>query len=106
MLRARSRAIVFAGILLAAVHANWNDTSTGIDLRKLRQFPLTKVRSGQLKPGMRTRFDGIDATAANSDERISPARSSRRVVAAGAAFDAMKSSTPRRTVSRSPFWVR
>ena len=40
-------------VLLSAValFANWNDTSIGIDLKRLKPFPLIKVRSGLLKDG-------------------------------------------------------
>ena len=44
-----------------AVLANWNDTSTGIDLDKLPGFPLTKIRSTVLNRGERATFDGIVA---------------------------------------------
>jgi len=54
---------------MGAVWGNWNDTSTGIDLGRLRQFPLTRIRSGWLKDGSRVTFDAISATAANGNER-------------------------------------
>jgi len=57
-----------AGLLGGAL-ANWNDTSTGIDLNKLPHFPLTKIRSGWLKDGSRVTFDGISATASSGDEQ-------------------------------------
>jgi hypothetical protein len=47
----------------AAAWANWNDTSTGIDLTKFPAFPLTKIRSGLLKDRQQVRFDGVVATA-------------------------------------------
>ena len=56
-------------VFLSAVSGNWNDTSTGIDLDKLRQFPLSKIRSGWLKNGSRVTFDGITATAGSADVR-------------------------------------
>jgi hypothetical protein len=42
--------------------ADWNDTSTGIDLKSLPPFPLTKVRAGLLRAGDRVSFDGLTAT--------------------------------------------
>jgi hypothetical protein len=69
MLRPCWHAFLLGGIFLGAVSGNWNDTSTGIDLDKLQQFPLTKIRSGWLKEGSRVVFDAISATAANGDER-------------------------------------
>src|SRR5215471_12084003 len=62
-------AIFLGGVFLGAVFGNWNDTSTGIDLDKVRHFPLTKIRSGWLKDGSRVMFDAISATAAKGDER-------------------------------------
>jgi hypothetical protein len=56
-------------VLLTAVVGNWNDTSTGIDLDKLRQLPLSKIRSGRLKDGSRVTFDGITATSESADAR-------------------------------------
>jgi hypothetical protein len=61
--------MVLGGIFLGTVSANWNDTSTGINLDKLPHFPLTKIRSGWLKAGSRVRFDAIRATASSGDER-------------------------------------
>jgi hypothetical protein len=46
-------------LIAAAAWANWNDTSTGIDLTKLPAFPLTKVRAGDLQDGAQVRFDGL-----------------------------------------------
>lgn len=43
------------------VSADWNDTSTGIDLNRLPTFPLTKIRSGWLWAGTHITFDGISA---------------------------------------------
>lgn len=63
------RALVLVAISLGVAFANWNDTSTGIDLNNLPHFPLTKIRSGWLKKGSRATFEGISATAANSDEQ-------------------------------------
>jgi hypothetical protein len=69
MIRSRWHAILLSGLFLGALSGNWNDTSTGIDLRKLHQFPLTKIRSGALKPGSRIAFDSITAAAiANAHE--------------------------------------
>lgn len=56
-------------ILLTAVWGNWGDTSTGIDLNKLQQFPLSQIRSGWLNDGARVTFDGITATAGSGDAR-------------------------------------
>jgi hypothetical protein len=64
MLRHFWRAILVAAVFLIAVWGNWFDTSTGIDLDKLRQFPLSRIRSGWLRDGSRITFDGITATAA------------------------------------------
>ena len=55
--------VLAIAVSLTAVFGNWSDTSTGIDLDKLRQFPLSKVRSGWLKDGSSVTFDGINATA-------------------------------------------
>jgi len=60
-------AICIAAAFLGTISANWNDTSTGIDLNKLQPFPLNKIRSGWLKDGERTAFDGIAATAASGE---------------------------------------
>ncbi|HUA17459.1 MAG TPA: hypothetical protein VMB25_01860 [Bryobacteraceae bacterium] len=67
------RAILALCVSLGIAFGNWNDTSTGIDLDKLPHFPLTKVRSGWLKPGARVIFDGITAVATDSDVRLSAA---------------------------------
>lgn len=48
-------------LFVAVASANWNDTSTGIDLTRLPAFPLTKVRSGTLKAGVQVTFDGMVA---------------------------------------------
>jgi hypothetical protein len=48
-------------LLAAAAWANWNDTSTGMDLTSLPAFPLTKVRSGLLGNNARVQFDGFVA---------------------------------------------
>jgi hypothetical protein len=74
MLRRSSRAILLSSILLAAASGNWNDTSTGIDLNKLSQFPLTKVRSGWLQAGSRIKFDGITAGTNEGDRPNCPLR--------------------------------
>jgi hypothetical protein len=64
------RAIVLLSVSLGIASANWNDTSTGIDLDRLPHFPLTKVRSGWLKAGRRATFDGINAIAAEEEVRL------------------------------------
>jgi hypothetical protein len=56
-------------LFLCAASANWNDTSTGIDLNKLRHFPLTKIHTGRLKDGARISFDGITATGETPTRR-------------------------------------
>lgn len=63
------RASFLVTVFLAAALGNWNDTLTGIDLDKVRQFPLSKIQSGWLKDGSRVTFAGITATAATADER-------------------------------------
>jgi hypothetical protein len=63
------RVILFVSLCASAVVANWNDTSTGIDLNKLRPFLLTKIRSGWLKEGSRVSFDGISATDGGAYDR-------------------------------------
>jgi len=55
------RAILVGAVFLSGVLGNWNDTSTGIDLDKLRQFTLSRIRSGELKDGSRVAFDGMTA---------------------------------------------
>jgi hypothetical protein len=55
--------------IAAAAWANWNDTSTGIDLKSLPAFPLTKVRSGLLKAGEQARFDGLLARIVGPADR-------------------------------------
>lgn len=67
MLRRSWRIILLSAAFLSIVRGNWNDTSTGIDLDKLRPFPLSKIRSGHLKSGARVSFDGISAVAARGD---------------------------------------
>ena len=61
MIRRYGRFIIGAAVFVFCALANWNDTSTGIDLRKLRQFPLHKIRSGWLRDGASVTFDGITA---------------------------------------------
>jgi hypothetical protein len=64
--RIRRRALqLFPIIFLTCVLGNWNDTSTGLDLNRLHPFPLSKIRSGWLKAGTQTVFDGITASAVN-----------------------------------------
>jgi hypothetical protein len=64
MLRVFWLGIVFFAYLSSIVLGNWNDTSTGIDLDRLRHFPLVKIRAGRfLDQGSQTTFDGITATA-------------------------------------------
>jgi hypothetical protein len=72
------RAILLAAISLNVASANWNDTSTGIDLDKLPHFPLTKIRSGWLRPGTHVTFDGISAIATDGDVLLSGAGKSGR----------------------------
>src|SRR6266403_1531914 len=69
MLRHCWRSMLIVAVLLTTVLGNWGDTSTGIDLDKLRQFPLSKIRSGRLKDGSRVTFDGITATVESGDAR-------------------------------------
>jgi hypothetical protein len=64
------RAVVVLAVCVTAVLGNWSDTSTGIDLDKLRQFPLSKVRSGRLKDGATVTFDAITATAASGVREV------------------------------------
>jgi hypothetical protein len=52
---------ISTAFIAAAAWANWNDTSTGIDLASLPTFPLTKIRSSLLKDGEQVRFDGLVA---------------------------------------------
>jgi len=63
-------AIAAVWFFLAAASANWTDTSTGIDLRKLPQFPLTKIRSGFLQGGSTATFDGITAVATSEPREV------------------------------------
>jgi hypothetical protein len=56
------------------VFANWDDTSRGIDLKRLRPFPLTAVRAGRLREGQRTSFEGF-AVADHDGEVILRGRS-------------------------------
>lgn len=55
------RALLAVALFALPSAANWNDTPTGLDLKKLRQFPLTKLHSGLLKAGASFSFDGIAA---------------------------------------------
>jgi len=48
-------------LCLASALANWNDTSTGIDLKTFQHPKLTKVRAGTLIPDQRIKFAGIEA---------------------------------------------
>jgi hypothetical protein len=54
-------------LLAAAAWANWNDTATGIDLKSLPAFPLTKVRSGLLRTKVPVRVDGLTARMVGRD---------------------------------------
>jgi hypothetical protein len=63
MLRHGWRVILIAVAFLTAALGNWNDTSTGINLDELQQFPLSRIRSGWLKDGSSVTFDGVTATA-------------------------------------------
>lgn len=62
--------LIAAVALLTVAEANWNDTSTGIDLDQLPKFHLTKIRAGWLKDGSRATFDGIRATAGESSRSV------------------------------------
>lgn len=64
------RITLIAVAFLTTALGDWNDTSTGINLDELRQFPLSRVRSGWLKDGSRARFDGITATAARDPREV------------------------------------
>ena len=52
-------------VLLSTVvlFAGTYDTSTGIDLKRLKPFPLVKIRSGLLQDGQTASFDGLVATS-------------------------------------------
>lgn len=54
----RSMIVLPCAVLL---FANWNDTSTGVDLDRLRSFPLTAIRTGLLRDGQNSTFDGLVA---------------------------------------------
>lgn len=82
-------AAVSTGLLAAAAWANWNDTSTGIDLTRLPEFPLTKVRAGLLGNNAQVRFDGLLA--------------SMRGPANGPAVEEVVLLEPRRPVRRGQF---
>lgn len=69
MFATRLRFLLLTTVLFINAAANWNDTSTGVDLRKLPHFPLTKIRSGLLRDGSRITFEGITATAIATDRR-------------------------------------
>src|SRR5260370_39820671 len=70
MCRQYRRTILAVMVLLAGVLANWNDTSTGIDLDKLPHFRFSKIRSGWLHDGSRATFDGITATASANPREV------------------------------------
>jgi hypothetical protein len=70
MLRRLAYGTPFSLIFLITLLGDWNDTSTGINLDQLRQFPLTKIRSGVLNPGSRATFDGIIATTNSSEPEV------------------------------------
>src|SRR5260370_41242599 len=70
MCRQYRRTILAVMVLLAGGLANWNDTSTGIDLDKLPHFRLSKIRSGRLHDGSRATFDGITATASANPREV------------------------------------
>jgi len=67
------RRLTITGVLVAlaaaTAWANWNDTSTGVDLDKLRRFPLTKVRAGLIREATQVVFDGITARQASDGLR-------------------------------------
>ena len=48
-------------LCLPGVWADWNNTSTGIDLDKLPHPALTKLHTGGIESGKRLEFDGITA---------------------------------------------
>src|SRR5580698_5869728 len=64
------RVTLIAVAFLTAALGNWNDTSTGINLDELRQFPLSRVRSGWLNDGSRVSFDGITAIAGRDPREV------------------------------------
>jgi hypothetical protein len=68
-MQVRRHAALFVAISLSALFGNWNGASTGIDITKLLQFPLVKIRSGWLKDGSSVMFDGITATSAGGGVR-------------------------------------
>jgi hypothetical protein len=47
---------------IACARAGWNDTSTGIDLNRLRHPKIVRLRTGTVAPGKRVVFDGIELT--------------------------------------------
>lgn len=63
------RVSLLLAIFFTAALGNWNDTSTGIDLDKLRHFPVSKIRSGLITNSSRVTFAGITATASSVDGR-------------------------------------
>jgi len=69
MIQPLQRGIFLLTALLGVALGNWYDTSTGLDLNKLPQFPLTKLRSGWLKDGDRVSFDRITAVDTNPASR-------------------------------------
>jgi hypothetical protein len=67
----RLKWLLFIGTaFLTTALANWTDTSTGVDLNKLPHPTLVKIRSGWLKQGGRTTFDGISATASGNEREV------------------------------------
>jgi hypothetical protein len=65
------RAIIVANIVLAFAFCNWNDTSTGIDLNKLPQFPLSLIAKRILTKFGRTNFSGITVADTPEEVRVS-----------------------------------
>jgi hypothetical protein len=63
MSRHGRRAVLAAAIFFTGALGNWGDTTTGIDLSKLPQFPLTRIRSGFLQDGSRVTFDGMTSVS-------------------------------------------
>src|SRR6266567_8906096 len=48
-------------LLTIVLFAEWNDTSIGIDLKRLNSFPLMEVRAGLLNDGETATFDAFVA---------------------------------------------
>jgi len=63
------RSILAGSVLLTGARADWNDTSTGVDLDRLRHPPLVKILSGGLNGKTSATFDGISARAISEGSR-------------------------------------